>query len=109
MRANLPLLNAGALAASPRRHTWPLLKIITTINWWFDLPLKGAITGIAPIRGTELYYRITRTATRKRVQPLLQHLFLIQMLTLDYLLSFGKPHAKAIFLPPVKPGVSFHA
>ena len=32
------------------------------------MPIKGAITGIAFIMGTELYYRITRTATRKRVQ-----------------------------------------
>ena len=35
---------------------------------WIDLPLIGAMPVIAPIRGTELYYRITRTATRKRVQ-----------------------------------------
>ena len=34
------------------------------VNWWFALPLKGAITGLTPIRGSEYYYRITRTATR---------------------------------------------
>ena len=40
---------------------------MTEVNWWFALPLTGAITGIAPVRGTELYYRITSTAIRKRV------------------------------------------
>ncbi len=38
------------------------------VNWWLAQPLEGAITGLTPERGTELYYRITCTTTRKRVK-----------------------------------------
>ena len=78
---------------------------------WIDLPLIGAMPVIAPIRGTN--YIIASHALSPvngyRQSLFLQHLFLIQMFPLNYLLSFGKPHAKAIFLPPVEPGVYFHA
>ena len=33
-------------------------------NRWFAPPLTGAVTGLAPIRGTEFYDCIIRTATR---------------------------------------------
>ena len=33
-------------------------------NRWFAPPLIGAVTGLAPIRGTEFYDCIIRTATR---------------------------------------------
>ena len=37
-------------------------------NWWFALPLKRVIAvTLSPKRDSELYYPITRTATRERV------------------------------------------
>ena len=81
-------------------------------NRWLAPPLKGVITGLAPKRGTELYYRITRTATRERVTrflPMLcdnfKHGFNVSWTCIKLALFLVAP---LFFLPPVEPGVYFH-
>ncbi|MEE1492172.1 MAG: hypothetical protein UGF45_09205, partial [Massilioclostridium sp.] len=75
-------------------------------------PLKGVITGLVPKRGTELYYRITRTATLERVARFLptlcdnfKHGFNVRWACIKLTLFLV---ALLFFLPPVKPENFFH-
>ena len=72
-------------------------------NRWFSPPLTGAVTGLAPIRGTEFYDCIIRTAGQVslfcRFTPFL---FAACM----KLAAFYR--SSALFPSPVEPGVYFH-
>ena len=74
-------------------------------------PPVQPVTCSTPKRGTELYYRITRTATRERVTRFLllcnnfKHGFNVSWACIKLVLFLVAP---LVFLPPVKPGDFFH-